>query len=275
MGEEAPRTKDDKQPGPDASEYDPRAFEARWRARWEADGLHTFQPTAVADGGRSSIDVPGEPFYNLVEFPYPSAEGLHVGHVRTYAGADTFGRYQRMRGRNVFQPMGFDSFGIHAENYAIKAGEHPQRLTDRTVPRFREPEAQTAQTAKTAPAQSVNLADMEFGRYYALIIANQNYNFIENLYTPYSDAQRAKMILENQFGFKVKLLLDADNISVMRAINELNEHLTEKDNLLIFYAGHGSRIPSGDMETGYWLPVNASPPPEGGPPVRARIPRER
>jgi leucyl-tRNA synthetase len=72
-----------------------------------------------------------------VEFPYPSAEGLHVGHAYTYSGADTFGRWLRMRGRKVFQPIGFDSFGIHTENYALRVGEDPTTLTRRTVERYR------------------------------------------------------------------------------------------------------------------------------------------
>jgi leucyl-tRNA synthetase len=80
---------------------------------------------------------PQAKLYNLVEFPYPSAEGLHVGHTYSYAGADTYGRYQRMRGRAVFQPIGFDAFGIHAENYALKVGEDPTTLTARTVERYR------------------------------------------------------------------------------------------------------------------------------------------
>ena len=64
-------------------------------------------------------------FYNLCEFPYPSAEGLHVGHVFKYSGVDAYGRFQRMRGRAVFQPMGWDAFGINAENYALRVGVHP------------------------------------------------------------------------------------------------------------------------------------------------------
>jgi leucyl-tRNA synthetase len=102
--------------------YDPGAVEARWQARWQAD-----PPPAPR----------GEPFYNLVEFPYPSAAGLHVGHALTYCGADVIGRYQRMRGRAVFQPLGFDSFGIHTENYALKVGEHPAAVTERTVATYR------------------------------------------------------------------------------------------------------------------------------------------
>ena len=108
--------------------YDPIEVQARWQARWAGDRLHQLDLERVG---------PGEKLYNLVEFPYPSAEGLHVGHTYTYAGADTYGRYQRMRGRAVFQPIGFDAFGIHAENYALRVGEDPTTLTARTVERYR------------------------------------------------------------------------------------------------------------------------------------------
>ena len=107
---------------------DPTRIEPYWQARWEADRSHALDLDAVQAT---------EKFYNLVEFPYPSAEGLHVGHVYTYAGADAFGRYQRMRGRAVFQPIGFDSFGIHSENFALKLGENPQLMTRRTVTNYR------------------------------------------------------------------------------------------------------------------------------------------
>jgi leucyl-tRNA synthetase len=108
--------------------YDPIEVQGRWQARWERDRLHELDLARVA---------PEDKLYNLVEFPYPSAEGLHVGHTCTYAGADTYGRYQRMRGRAVFQPIGFDAFGIHTENYALRVGEDPTTLTARTVERYR------------------------------------------------------------------------------------------------------------------------------------------
>ena len=107
--------------------YDPKAIEPKWERIWEETGLYTVDVHNAA-----------RPFFNLMEFPYPSGEGLHVGHVYTYCGADTYGRFQRMRGYDVFQPMGFDSFGIHTENYALKVGENPMTLTDQTVRRFRE-----------------------------------------------------------------------------------------------------------------------------------------
>ena len=108
--------------------YDPIEVQARWQARWTADRLHEVDLERLG---------PQEKFYNLVEFPYPSAEGLHVGHAYTYCGADTYGRWLGMRGRTVFQPIGFDSFGIHTENYALRVGEDPATLTGRTIDRYR------------------------------------------------------------------------------------------------------------------------------------------
>jgi leucyl-tRNA synthetase len=113
---------------PVAEAYDPIEVQARWQARWAADGLHEVD-VERADGSF---------FYNLVEFPYPSAEGLHVGHAYTYCGADTYGRWLRMRGHTVFQPIGFDAFGIHTENYALRVGEDPAILTGRTIARYRQ-----------------------------------------------------------------------------------------------------------------------------------------
>ena len=107
--------------------YDFAAFEARWRAEWEAQAIY-----------RVDLDHAPRPFYNLMMFPYPSAEGLHVGNVYAYVGSDIQGRLMAMRGYDVFEPMGFDAFGIHSENFAIKRREHPASLTARNVARFRE-----------------------------------------------------------------------------------------------------------------------------------------
>ena len=107
--------------------YDFAAFEERWRTEWEASGIY-----------RVDLERAPRPFYNLMMFPYPSAEGLHVGNVYSYVGSDIQGRMMAMRGYDVFEPMGFDAFGIHSENFAIKRGEHPAKLTARNVARFRE-----------------------------------------------------------------------------------------------------------------------------------------
>ena len=107
------------------SSYDPHQVEAKWRARWAE--LGTNEP---------DLDRAARPFYNLMMFPYPSAEGLHVGNVFAFTGADVYGRYQRMRGWTVFQPMGFDAFGIHSENFALKMGMHPAELIPRNIANF-------------------------------------------------------------------------------------------------------------------------------------------
>ncbi len=107
--------------------YDFAAFEARWRERWEAEGAN-----------RVDLRAAQRPYYNLMMFPYPSAEGLHVGNMYAFVGADVHGRWMAMRGYDVFEPMGFDAFGIHSENFAIKQGLHPRSLTAQNVRRFRE-----------------------------------------------------------------------------------------------------------------------------------------
>jgi uncharacterized protein len=130
------------------------------------------------------------------------------------------------------------------------------------LPQIREPKAVTQTTQSTTKAVAVNTKGMNFGKYYALIIANQNYDNIDDLSTPHADALRAQKILAESYGFNVTMLLDADNASVMKAINQLNEVVGDDDNLLIFYAGHGTRITTGEFEAGYWLPRNANTPPD-------------
>ncbi|HEV7680233.1 MAG TPA: leucine--tRNA ligase [Candidatus Dormibacteraeota bacterium] len=106
--------------------YDHTAVEAKWRQRWAEEQTY-----------KADLDTPARPYYNLMMFPYPSAEGLHTGHAFTFSGADAHGRFRRMQGNDVFQPMGWDAFGIHSENYALKVGEHPTRLMPRTVANFK------------------------------------------------------------------------------------------------------------------------------------------
>ncbi len=118
-------------PTPEAARrerYNPQEIEPKWMQHWDQTGLYRTDLT-LADGRPK--------FYNLMEFPYPSAEGLHIGHTFTFGGADTSGRFQKMRGFNVFEPMGFDAFGIHSENYALKQNINPMQLTARTTHRYR------------------------------------------------------------------------------------------------------------------------------------------
>ncbi|MGD9549083.1 MAG: leucine--tRNA ligase [Candidatus Krumholzibacteriia bacterium] len=106
--------------------YDPSQIEPRWQKYWEENS--TF---AAPDGG----DRPK--YYVLDMFPYPSGNGLHVGHPEGYTATDIIARYKRMRGFNVLHPMGWDSFGLPAENHAIKTGTHPRETTVRNIANFK------------------------------------------------------------------------------------------------------------------------------------------
>ena len=105
--------------------FDPASFEEKWRARWEADELHVARD-----------DDPREKTYVLTMYPYPSGD-LHIGHWYAATGPDIVARMHRMRGENVMFPMGFDSFGLPAENAAIDRGIHPAEWTAANIERMR------------------------------------------------------------------------------------------------------------------------------------------
>ncbi len=110
---------------PEKETYAPSMIEPKWQSVWQKSGI--YQPDLASAKS---------PFYNLMMFPYPSAEGLHIGGVRTFSGVDIYGRYKRMKGNEVFEPFGLDGFGIHAENYALKIGEHPMEHAKVTEKNF-------------------------------------------------------------------------------------------------------------------------------------------
>ena len=117
--------------------YDHQAIEQKWQQRWEKQKLYHARALSkkvhwqVEDGSKKPK------FYCLIEFPYPSAEGLHVGHPRSYTAMDILARKKRMQGQNVLFPIGFDAFGLPAENYAIKKGVHPKVTTEANIENFR------------------------------------------------------------------------------------------------------------------------------------------
>ena len=112
----------------DEDGYVPRALERKWQETWETRG--TNRRTA------EELRAARRPYYNLMMFPYPSAEGLHVGNIYAFTGADVHGRYRRLTGFDVFEPIGFDAFGIHSENFALKVGVHPMDLIPKNVANF-------------------------------------------------------------------------------------------------------------------------------------------
>ena len=107
-------------------------FEPKWQARWDSE--KTFR---TPNPGEKGFDASKPKYYVLDMFPYPSGAGLHVGHPEGYTATDIVGRYKRMKGFNVLHPMGYDSFGLPAEQYAIKTGQHPAITTAANIETFR------------------------------------------------------------------------------------------------------------------------------------------
>ena len=107
--------------------YNFRHIEQKWQNAWEEAGIFEAQDNS---------DKPK--FYGLVEFPYPSGAGMHVGHIKAYSGLEIVARKRRMQGYNVLFPIGFDAFGLPAENYAIKTNTHPRVVTDQNIKHFSE-----------------------------------------------------------------------------------------------------------------------------------------
>ena len=105
---------------------DYKQIEKKWQDQWEEAGV--FHAEAKSDKPK---------FFALVEFPYPSGAGLHVGHPRSYTALDIVARKRRMQGYNVLYPMGWDAFGLPTENYAIKNKIHPAEVTKMNVARFK------------------------------------------------------------------------------------------------------------------------------------------
>jgi leucyl-tRNA synthetase len=107
--------------------YQHQTIEAKWRGRWQETKLY-----------KVDLWKAQRPFYNLMMFPYPSAEGLHVGNVFAFVGSDVQGRFHRLNGYDVFEPIGFDAFGMHSENFALKKGTHPAVMVPNNIKNFRE-----------------------------------------------------------------------------------------------------------------------------------------
>ncbi len=112
-------------------EYNHIKIEKKWMAKWQKDNVYKTLDAKIA------IKKGLKPYYVLDMFPYPSGAGLHVGHPRGYIGSDVLARMKRMQGYNVLHPMGFDSFGLPAEQYAIKTGKHPGPFTDKLVQQYK------------------------------------------------------------------------------------------------------------------------------------------
>lgn len=106
-------------------DYNFRQTEEKWQKKWDDEGVF------------NAVDNSDKPkFYGLVEFPYPSGAGMHVGHIKAYSGLEVVSRKRRLQGYNVLFPIGFDAYGLPTENYAIKTGIHPRKVTDMNIEKF-------------------------------------------------------------------------------------------------------------------------------------------
>lgn len=110
-------------------------IELKWQERWEEEGTFS-SPNPVGDLAGDNRDL-GAPMYLMDMFPYPSGRGLHVGHPLGYLATDVYARYQRMRGRNVMHALGYDAFGLPAEQYAVQTGQHPRITTNQNIDNMR------------------------------------------------------------------------------------------------------------------------------------------
>ena len=106
--------------------YDHQKIEKKWQKEWLKSGIYNAKNVSKK-----------QKFYSLIEFPYPSGDGLHVGHPRPYIGMDIISRKRRMEGYNVLYPIGWDAFGLPTENFAIKTGIHPKIVTKKNTDTFR------------------------------------------------------------------------------------------------------------------------------------------
>jgi leucyl-tRNA synthetase len=164
------------------------AIERRWQDYWEHEGtFHVPNPA-----GPWAAPMPaGEKVYLLDMFPYPSGSGLHVGHPLGFIGTDVLGRYLRMTGRTVLHTMGFDAFGLPAEQYAVQTGTHPRKTTEENILRYK---SQLRQLGLAHDQRrSVATTDVEFYRWTQWI-------FLQ-IYNSWYDGSRARPIAELEAEF--------------------------------------------------------------------------
>ena len=129
-------------------DYNFKSLESKWQKKWEEKKIFSVK------------DRKGKKFYVLDMFPYPSGEGLHIGHAFTFSLGDIFARFKRLQGYNVLYPVGYDALGLPAENAAIKAGVHPKEYTKKSIANFRK--QQKAMGWSYDWSRVINSADSSF-----------------------------------------------------------------------------------------------------------------
>ena len=182
-----------------------------------------------------------------------------IGRVSPAEDLLTFkinGEKQKLEKNGVFQiPLPVNNPNTPVNIVAVDRAGKRSAMDFILVPK--QPLSAEKKSASSTVKQRVNAKNIDFGNYYALVIGNQKYQNLTDLKTPVNDARAIADVLKHRYGFKTQLLMNANRYQLLSALNKLREDLTEKDNLLIYYAGHGELDPVNLR--GYWLPVDAEP----------------
>jgi predicted nucleic acid-binding Zn-ribbon protein len=191
-----------------------------------------------------------------IQFGSGEASKRLVGRINTKAGLTQLLLNDK--------PLAVDSNGQFETDLALQGKETLVKLvatdkqnqsSDLSLRLLASDTAEQASYASSNTPASHQIGDVQFGKFYALIIGNNDYKTYPDLQTPVTDAKSLEVLLRERYGFKTKILLNANRHAIMSALNELNQQLTEQDNLLIYYAGHGEIDQK--SKSAYWLPVDS------------------
>ncbi|MBS4049932.1 MAG: caspase family protein [Methylomonas sp.] len=249
----------------DRAKIDARKLALQQQAREIAglkEKLEQKQPTQLASAGNGPSIELLEPAVTVtrgipsIQFGLGEASKRLVGRIDTKAGLTRLLLNDK--------PLAVDANGQFETDLALQGKETVVRLvatdksnqsSDLSLRLLASENGEQATYANSNTAETRQVGDIQFGKFYALIIGNNDYKAYPDLQTPVTDAKSLEVLLRERYGFKTKILLNANRHAIMSALNELNQKLTEQDNLLIYYAGHGEIDQK--SQSAYWLPVDS------------------
>ena len=249
----------------DRAKVDARKLALQQQAREIAglkEKLEQKQPTQMASAGNGPNIELIEPSVTVtrgipsIQFGLGEASKRLVGRIDTKAGLTQLLLNDK--------PLAVDANGQFETDLALQGKETLVRLvatdkrnqsSDLSLRLLASDNAEQEAYASSNSAQPLQVGNIQFGKFYALIIGNDDYKAYPDLQTPITDAKSLEVLLRERYGFKTKILLNANRHAIMSALNELNQKLTDQDNLLIYYAGHGEIDKK--TQSAYWLPVDS------------------
>lgn len=249
----------------DRTQIDARKSALQQQAREIAglkEKLEQKQPTQLASAGNGPNIELLEPAITVtrgipsIQFGLGEASKRLVGRIDTKAGLTRLLLNDK--------PLAVDANGQFETDLALQGKETVVRLvatdksnqsSDLSLRLLASENGEQATYANSNTAETRQVGNIQFGKFYALIIGNNDYKAYPDLQTPVTDAKSLEVLLRERYGFKTKILLNANRHAIMSALNELNQKLTEQDNLLIYYAGHGEIDQK--SQSAYWLPVDS------------------